>query len=368
VTSSGSSDADRAGGLTRRALKAFDILAADEAAVAVAVSGGSDSIALLALAVDWGRKRGRRIEAATVDHGLRPEAAEEAAGVARLCERLGVGHSILHWRRKKTGTVAQAEARRGRHALLAEWANERQIGAVALGHTRDDRIETFLMRARAGSGWHGLAGPLPSGPSPVWPEGRGLRLIRPLLALGREELREELRSRKLDWIEDPSNEAGRFERVRMRALARRMDASAIARALRVMDALAAMRAAVAAEARQTLAKMELPADEARIPVETLRQVGSEARVRLVEALVMAAGGAEKRPRREPLERLTAWLAGPGERLSGGATLAGAWIRAGNGFVSISRAPARRGEAAGNDPCWDRAAALLADPMAGALAV
>jgi tRNA(Ile)-lysidine synthase len=348
--------------------RAFDILAGDEDTVGLAVSGGSDSLALLVMAADWARSRKKRIAAATVDHGLRPEAADEARAVAAICEGLGVPHSILTWRRERDGAVAQAEARRARHVLLAEWAHGAGVAALALGHTRDDRIETFLMRARQGSRWHGLAGPLPSAPSPVWPEGRGLRLVRPLLALGREELKDELRGRRVDWMNDPSNEATRFERVRMRGLTQRMDDGALAKAVRVMDGLIQMRAAVAAEARSGLASVAMEAAEAKIDVKAMSAMGVEARQRLVEALVMAAGGAEARPRSEALERVVSALARGGAGLAGGVTLAGAWIRVRRGDVVISGAPPRRGEAAGIGPAWDRAGALLGDPFPEALTV
>jgi tRNA(Ile)-lysidine synthase len=338
--------------LTRRALAAFDILAGEETAIGIAVSGGSDSTALLALAADWAEARGKHIAAATVDHGLRPEARREAAAVAHLCAGLGVTHATLAWKRRGgIGPAGQAEARTARHGLLADWAHKAGVRVLALGHTRDDRVETFLMRARQGSGWHGLAGPLPSGASPAWPEGRGLRLIRPLLAFGREELREELRARELAWAEDPSNRAERFERVRVRDLARRMDG-----------------AAVGAEARLGLGRVELERGRARVSREVLLRLGPEARLRLLEALVMAAGGAQLRPRREPLERLAQKLA-QGGGLAAGVTLAGAWLRPSEeGGLTVSQAPPRKGTGPGPGPAWERANALLADPRLAALGV
>jgi tRNA(Ile)-lysidine synthase len=359
--------------LTRRAFDAFDILAGEDAAtgeggIGVAVSGGSDSTALLVLAADWAAARGKHVAAATVDHGLRAEAQEEAARVAHLCAGLGVTHTTLAWRRRGgLGLAGQAEARNARHGLLADWAHKSGVRVLALGHTRDDRLETFLMRARQGSGWHGLAGPLPSGPSPVWPEGRDIRLIRPLLAFSREALRGELRRRELDWIEDPSNWAERFERVRVRQLVRKMDDAAAAQALRVMDGLAQMRSAVMAEARLALQLTETDRDDARVSREVLRRIGTEARLRLLEALVMAAGGSPTPPRREPLDRLVQKLS-DGTGLAAGATLAGAWIRPMDGGLAVSQAPPRKGSPPGPGPAWDRAKALLADPRLAALGV
>jgi tRNA(Ile)-lysidine synthase len=367
VTSSGTGSPADPAGLTGRAGRAFDILCGEADTIGIAVSGGSDSLALLMLAADWAEGRGKRIAAATVDHGLRPEAADEARGVAHICAELSISHSVLSWRRQPGGgAVGQAEARRARHALLAGWADDHDIRTVALGHTRDDRVETFLMRARQGSGWRGLAGPMPAGPSPVWPEGRGLSLARPLLAFARTELREELRTRDRFWFEDPSNEAERFERVRMRGVIRKLDAEARNKALRVMDGLASMRAAVLAQAREALERVATGTDEAGIPADVLRGLGAEARLRLIEALVMAAGGAETPPRREALKRLVERTCSGAD--SGGVTLAGAWVRVRAGEVLISQAPPRRDVAPAPDPDWGRARALLADPRLKALAV
>lgn len=319
------------------------------------------------LAADWAEARGRSIAAATVDHGLRPEAADEARGVAHICAELGISHSVLSWRRQPGGgAVGQAEARRARHALLAGWADDHDISTLALGHTRDDRVETFLMRARQGSGWRGLAGPMPAGPSPVWPEGRGLSLARPLLGFGRAELRDDLRARGRIWFEDPSNDAERFERVRMRGLIRKLDTEATSKALRVMDGLAAMRAAVLSEARGALGGVATGTDGATVPAGVLRGLGAEARLRLVEALVMAAGGSETPPRREALERLVDRTCSGAD--SGGVTLAGAWVRVRDGEALISAAPPRRDAAPAPGPDWNRARALLADPRLEALAV
>jgi tRNA(Ile)-lysidine synthase len=357
--------------LVRQVRAALDILARGEKALGLAVSGGSDSTALLVLAAEWRAENGVRVEAVTVDHGLRTEGRAEAETVGQTCRELGVPHAILTWDRSKdrTSAVAQAEAREARHALIADWAGQRAIGVLALGHTRDDRIETFLMRARAGSGWRGLAGPMPSAASPAWPSGHGLRLIRPLLAFGREELREMLRARNLGWAEDPSNTLTRFERVRMRVLAAQMDAATIDKALRVMDGLAQMRSAVLAEARAALARTEIieGEDTARIDIDLLRALGPEARLRLVEALVMAAGGSSTPPRSDALKRAVERLCGASTILSG-LTLGGAWLRRDRRVLSACLAPARRGETAGTGPAWDRAAGLLADPRVEALSV
>jgi len=356
--------------LAGRAARAMDCLTNGDRSLGVAVSGGSDSIALLLLAAEWARAAGVRLEAATLDHGLRPEAAGEARGVAGVCAMLQLRHETLVWRRSPPGAgilVSQADARRVRHGLLAAWARDRGLATLAFGHTRDDRIETFLIRARAGSGWRGLAGPMPSSPSPVWPEGAGVRLVRPLLAFTREELRAELRRRAVLWVDDPTNLDLRYERVRMRALAARLGAPTRAAVTRIMDQLTLLRASVAAGAREAMADVRLEGGEAWLDATVFRSLGAEVRLRLAEALILAAGGAAGPLRVQRLERLVERIAAPGG-LGGGATLAGARIRETQGAIRIGPAPARG--AGGAIPALDstRAAALLANPCASALDV
>ncbi len=189
------------------------------ASLGLAVSGGGDSMALLHLAHDWHKDwhKGRRAQspggsitlaAVTVDHGLRPEAAEEAAMVARTCATLGIPHETLRWDWDGRGNLHDA-ARRARYRLMGDWARRHGIEAVALGHTLDDQAETFLMRLARGSGVDGLATMRRD-----WHD--GVRWLRPLLEVPRPDLRAYLRARGLDWAEDPSNDDPRYDRVKAR--------------------------------------------------------------------------------------------------------------------------------------------------------
>jgi tRNA(Ile)-lysidine synthase len=351
-----------------RVFRAFDIVAGETSRLGLAVSGGSDSTALLMLATEWAGP-GRTLHVATVDHGLRPEAADEARSVADLCARLGLPHDILAWRPGRPAT--QADARVARHRLLAEWARTHALPIVLLGHTRDDRIETFLIRARAGSHWRGLAGPMPSAPSPVWPEGDGVRLARPLLAFGRSALRDELSHRAVTWIEDPSNAAAKYERVRMRRLAARLDDAAQARIVGIMDRLAELRSATTSLARETLANhVRASATEALLDASAFRRLSTEAQLRLVEALTMGAGHAGLPPETRRLERLAGRLSEPGG-VGAGATLAGAWATETSASLRFRPAPPRR-SAATHDlrPGFSlsRSEALLGDPRIAAFRV
>lgn len=174
----------------------------------LAVSGGPDSLALLALA----REAGLAVRVATADHGLRPAAAEEAAAVAALCAELGVPHRTLRLDLPPGGNV-QARARAARYTALGAWARDEGLGAIVTAHHRDDQAETLVMRLNRGSGVAGLAGMRPRGPVPGAPD---IALLRPLLDFARAELAAVVAERGWVAADDPSNRDARFDRVRVR--------------------------------------------------------------------------------------------------------------------------------------------------------
>ena len=224
--------------LVKRFSDDLDALVAANARVGVAVSGGPDSLALLLLAA---AARPGLVEVATVDHGLRAEAHEEARMVAQTCERLALSHSTLTARWSEVPqTAIQERARQQRYLLLGYWAEERGLDALATAHHADDQAETLLMRLARGSGVRGLAGMRPRSITP----GSHIKLIRPLLGWRRSELEAVCTTAGLRPVEDPSNEDDRFERVRVRqALAcfEWLDPAAIARsATNLGDADAAL--------------------------------------------------------------------------------------------------------------------------------
>ncbi len=189
----------------------LDSLVPADARIGIAVSGGPDSLALLVLAHSV---RPGRIEAATVDHGLRRESSGEAAMVADVCARRGVPHRILvaDWLEPPAAGV-QAAARAMRYRLLEDWAAERALTAVATAHHADDQAETLLMRLLRGSGVGGLGGSRRK---------RALServvLIRPLLDWRKAELETIVDSAGLSPIHDPSNRDPRHDRTRIREL------------------------------------------------------------------------------------------------------------------------------------------------------
>jgi tRNA(Ile)-lysidine synthase len=183
------------------------------APIALALSGGGDSLALLSLVMDWAGPVGRRVLALTVDHGLQAGSAAwtEAAGAG--ARRLGADWRALAWLGEKPSAGLPQAARRARHALLADAARAAGAGVLMLGHTADDVVETDILRAEGVP----LGRLRDWGPSPAWPEGRGVYLLRPLLDVTRAELRAYLTARGMDWLEDPANGDVRFARARVRA-------------------------------------------------------------------------------------------------------------------------------------------------------
>ncbi|WP_295045256.1 tRNA lysidine(34) synthetase TilS [uncultured Paracoccus sp.] len=267
---------------------ALDRLAGDMPALGVAVSGGGDSVALMHMIADWGR--GRRIMVATVDHGLRPESGAEARQVGRAARALGLPHATLVWQRgTETGNL-MANARDARLRLLAGWAQRNELPAVALGHTADDQAETLLMRLARGSGIDGLAS------MAEWRDRFAIRWLRPMLSAGRQPLRDWLRARDIDWLDDPSNENEDFDRVRIRKAMQAMalDVPALARAANhIQEARDALSHYAAHAAQDAVAR------EGRLilPRRAYGDAPPEIRRRLIVAACRWVTGADYPPRR-----------------------------------------------------------------------
>ncbi len=170
----------------------------------VAVSGGADSLALMILA----KAAVPDVQAATVDHALRPEARDEALFVARVAASLGVGHSILTLAGTPRGNVPDW-ARRERYRALEDWALDGDIPVILTAHHADDQLETMIMRLNRGAGVSGLSGVR------SYRSGR-VDIARPLLGWRKEELEALVRSAGIDAVSDPSNRDDRFDRARLR--------------------------------------------------------------------------------------------------------------------------------------------------------
>jgi tRNA(Ile)-lysidine synthase len=194
----------------------LDALVARSERIGVAVSGGPDSLALLLLAA---AARPGQVEAATVDHGLRPESRAEAEMVAGQCERIGVPHAILtvEWPAPPKSSL-QARAREARYEMLGEWALASGLVDVATAHHADDQAETLLMRLARGAGIGGLGSVRVR--RPLIP---GVQLVRPLLSWRKAELAAVVAGAGIEPVDDPSNRDPRHDRVRMREWLKRAD-------------------------------------------------------------------------------------------------------------------------------------------------
>ncbi len=298
----------------------------------LALSGGGDSVALLHLLADARAD----FSALIVDHALRDGSADDARRALGFAQARGVAADIATLSWSEGETRSQQSARRKRYAALSEAA--RTKGAVILtAHTADDQAETVLMRAKAGSGWRGLAGMAAETSAPIWPEGRGVTLLRPLLHARRAELRTYLASRSAEWIEDPANTNERFERVRIRAELAELEGAGLdpLRLARVAARLRPLADAVDAVAQALINQAAaFNAGEIRIKRAAWRG-GEEVRQRALAVLIAAAAGAETLANSEAVARLEARGFADDFR---GATLGGAELSPSRGEVVLNRDP------------------------------
>lgn len=326
--------------------------------IGIAVSGGGDSVALLHLMARALAPGGVTLEVATVDHGLRPEAGTEVDFAAGICATLGLRHDRLEWIGWDGTGNLQDQARRARYRLLTQWARDRGIAIVALGHTADDQAETLLMRLGRAAGVEGLSG------MPVRRERDGITFLRPLLGVTRATLRRYLDDSGLDWIEDPSNRDERFDRVRARAALDALGPLGIT-VQTLVDVAAHMAAAGAAldfyAARAATALTRIDAGDVVIerrgylalPDETARQL-------LVRAVCWIAH-AEYPPRRQSVHQAIAAI-GAGVP----ATLGGCMVEPDGAHIRVCREPnAVRDLLAAPDEIWDNRWSLEGPPLAGA---
>jgi tRNA(Ile)-lysidine synthase len=293
----------------------------------LAVSGGSDSMALVLLAEDWVRATGGRLTTLTVDHGLRADSASEVRCVGEWMRARGIKHEILQWKGDKPTSDIQRVAREARYGLLDNWCRDHGALHLLLGHTRDDQAETFLMRLQRGSGPDGLAG------MSAQRELRHCRLLRPMLGMSRERLRDALHRESHSWLDDPSNLNLRFDRVRVRQEMREgWDSKALAENSR----------------RYGLARTVLERDTDRLLAEICRfHAGGFCRIdrrglsdahedlalRALARVLAAVGGLTHRPARGGVERLRAHIL---NKTRPAVTLGNCLVEARSGDIGVFR--------------------------------
>ena len=326
------------------------------AEIGLAVSGGGDSMAMLYLAHNWTREYGIRLWVVTVDHGLRPESADEAAMVAEECGALGWPHTTLRWHWDGTGNIQDA-ARRGRLSLIDRWRGD--LRHVLFAHTQNDQAETVLMRLVRGSGVDGLAGMravrevapharavpalvetervgiLPSRHESV----PGFSVLRPCLDMTRDDLRHYLKVLRGRWVDDPSNENRDFERVRIRQLLTILSEEGISTSVLADTATRLARARDGltqrlAEKVRSLCS-DAPLGQVRIERDGFAALDPETQLRMLTAALCYVASAEYRPRAASSEGLLEQV------LSGrGGTLHGAEVTVEKAHLRVFREAAR----------------------------
>lgn len=283
--------------------------------VIAAVSGGSDSLALLFMLHAYLQSRPNRPElpeliAVTVDHDLRAKSALEACAVGALCAAHGIRHHIARWDGEKPETGIPAAARTARYRLLVEAARAHGAHTIFTGHTQDDQIETFLMR-KARSPQGGLLRGL-AGMAEVTQLERDFRLVRPLLTTTRQTLRAQLEARGIDWIDDPTNVDINYERPRIRQqIAQDGDRAAILADIAQATQRRLMQNAGIVEALQARPRgiVVLAGDAIGIEQEMLSAMPTEQAMLLVSTLVAIMGGSRFLPSDKHQHRLQNCLLG-----------------------------------------------------------
>lgn len=329
--------------------------------LALAVSGGPDSLALLALAEAWAAPRGVALSVLTVDHGLRPAAAGEAAAVVALAEGRGHRAALLRWTGPKPAADLAAAARTARYALLTEWCRRHGVGHLATAHSRDDQAETLLMRLQRGSGLDGLSAVA------AVTERDGILLLRPLLGTPKSELQAIVAARGWLAVDDPANRdpARLRSRVRAAIAALGLDATRLAE---TAERLARDRAVIDGLVRD-LAAAAVTFDGwggASLSRAALAEAPEPVAERLLGRLLAGLAGADYPPRHGRTEALLGRLA-RAERLV--ATLGGCRIAlvGGGARIEISREAAAVGGPLALEPgasgTWDGRFHATAGPQA-----
>ncbi len=194
----------------------LDDFYANDEPIAVAVSGGADSMALLHLAIQFAKVR--PVHAFIIDHALRSSSADDTMIAAKRAGAMGAVTHIKVWVHDGIKTAIQERAREARYGLLAQACRDIGTPKLLVGHTQDDQAETVGIREQNGSGWRGLAGIRDRVTCPIWPQARDLTLGRPLLHVSRGDIRAYCADNGIGYYDDPSNIDPKYQRVRVREI------------------------------------------------------------------------------------------------------------------------------------------------------
>ena len=268
--------------------------------VAVAVSGGADSMALLLLTAQWAKANNSNVTALSIDHGLRAESEAEVHQVAQWCKAHSIKHHILSWRPENLTSAVQEQARNARYELLASWCKTHHVHYLLTAHHRDDQTETLFFRLARGSGLDGLACIQPSVPLQ-----HEVALLRPLLAIAKSRLVATLESIRQPWIEDPSNQKLDYTRNYIRSLLQRTshyDALS-ERAYALTQFFLRLRTALDAGTSERLQQCtQFSGETCTIESQKFMALEPEYGLRVLVKIVMRMGKNPRKPRTEKTQR------------------------------------------------------------------
>ncbi|MBD25788.1 MAG: tRNA lysidine(34) synthetase TilS [Candidatus Marinimicrobia bacterium] len=273
--------------------------------LAVAVSGGSDSMALVLLLLEWSNNVKVSIHTLTVDHCLRDSSSAESAQVSDWLAARNIAHTVLRWddgaQKRKIASSPQHAARNARYDLMNHWCATNGFGHLLVAHHADDQVETFLMRLARGSGIEGL-----SAMSPMIQRG-GIFLLRPLLNFTKAQLAEVCRARGQNWIDDPSNNSDSSTRVRFRKSQEILEREGFTRQ-RLLNTVGHLRRAKLALDQSVVDFFKVAGrfdgyGVARLSVQKLVNTPEEIGLRTISRILMAVSGAAYGPRFKNLQGL-----------------------------------------------------------------
>jgi tRNA(Ile)-lysidine synthase len=273
-----------------------------EKKIAVAISGGIDSTALALLTNEFAKKHQIQLIALTVDHKLRKSSTEEANFVQNLMKKYGIEHYILTWEGGRKDSNIEFEARQARYHLLTNFCKKHKIKYLLVGHHKQDQAENFLIRLFRGSGIDGLASMRNEN------EINGVKILRPLLDVSKEELGSYLVKHKVEWVEDESNEDEKFLRNKIRKF---LDSfgdekiNIVNRINNTVDTMATARDIIEKELKKKSKKIIQRTSDGciRINMREFKKLDQELGLRLLAWVLMEISGNTYKPRLKQLQEL-----------------------------------------------------------------
>lgn len=274
--------------------------------IAVGVSGGADSLSLCVLLKDWCDQNNVQLTALTFDHGLRPEAADEAAYVADLLKQRGIAHHTLKADQKIGDTKIQETARNFRYTAMEDYCQHHGIKTLAVAHHVDDQYETFFMRLARGSGLKGLGGMSNTRHTGT------INIIRPLLRCGKDQILETAKHYNLEWIEDPSNQDDKYTRIQFRKARKQFDDLGLNTKMveKTRAKLAAAESYIEYELNQILSQVQHSASGVELNLTIYDTLHPYMKKRLVSHILTTVGQSNYAPKSQKVEGLIDQISRP----------------------------------------------------------